>query len=236
MTVRQRWYRSLATNRARLARFLFTWSFTAMSKHSPTNKLQFNVFLILVSMLVLTACNTKPQATNAPPASATAAPPTETPTATRTLPEATAQPTPSASYTPTEEVGPTETMAPEQVASATATEPSCVALHDPENGADLPITGLSTFAWDAWPGATNYLLDITVPNGWVLSVETQETQVARSMEAFSSGGEYSWMVSALDSDGQVLCQTSPRQFSKLARQTPTEQPKPPKPGPSLPGG
>ncbi|MBN1147291.1 MAG: hypothetical protein JXA78_08545 [Anaerolineales bacterium] len=181
------------------------------------------VCLFLAFTLLLSACNAGPQAPAAPPASETTAPPTDTPMAVHVLNlEASATAQPTASNTPTQDVQPSETVAPTQAAStatATATEQNCVILRDPEDGAELPDSGWWTFAWDAWSGAASYLLEITAPSGWVLSIETGEPRAMRALESLASGGEYSWMVIALDANGQALCQAGPYRFSKPGYQT-----------------
>jgi len=186
------------------------------------------IYLFLASLLILSACASNPQAATPSPTSEPPAPATHTPT---DIP-------PTASHTPTEDVQPeaappSETVAPLQLATATlpATEPTCVVLRDPEDGASLPAFGWWTFAWDAWPGAASYLLDITTPTGWVLSVQTVEPSGLRALEALKSGGEYSWVVSALDANGVVLCQAGPHRFNKPEYQASAAPGEPPDLGP-----
>ena len=130
-------------------------------------------------------------ATHMPPATATPVPPTPTAPATLTA-------TPTATSTP----------------APTATEKTCLALISPPNEEWIRAYGNQTFEWEPWPGALSYLLQISVPNGWTMSVDLQKTSQSRYMQSLPAEGTYVWKVTALDANGEPICCSAPFTFRK----------------------
>jgi hypothetical protein len=208
-----------------------------MDKHKILGRRSY-LGLALACITVFSACGGPPQvATQAPP-SPTASP-TQTPVVLQIMsfePSATSQPTevstPTQEQQPAQTSTPAEDLASTQTAPPTVTEESvavdvqaCSTLQNPKPGAQLPAAGWWKFDWDAWPHAAAYQLQITAPNGWVLKVETDETNALRALEALGAGGEYTWTVVALSATGQELCHTQPQSFTKPEKPpSPTPEP------------
>jgi hypothetical protein len=55
---------------------------------------------------------------------------------------------------------------------------------------------------------------VTAPNGTVMTFPAGSTEYSRWIESFSWGGEFTWQVMALDADGNVLCRSESRRFTK----------------------
>jgi len=122
--------------------------------------------------------------------------------------------TPTSTNTPA--ATPTETLTP------TPTDIPCFRLLSPENGAQLPVVGKVTFSWEVLLAATRYQLQITFPNGQVVSLDSNNANNTRYIESFLAGGVYTWKVIALDNNGKVICTTEPFTFEKPAYDPPSQ--------------
>jgi hypothetical protein len=98
------------------------------------------------------------------------------------------------------------------------TEPplACITLLKPENGTDLPVTGKVTFSWAPINEAESYVISFILPSGSTVSFETNQTFRDRYMEAFVSGGEYQWWVTARGKEGNDICVSEVSTFDKSA--------------------
>jgi hypothetical protein len=193
--------------------------------------------LSLVLLMVFSACTSSPQLATQPPSSSSTSP-TPTSSVMQIMKfEASATPQSDEASTPVQDLGPEQTSAPNDdlsptdTASPVTTESvvadaqTCSRLQNPGPGAQLPAVGWGKFEWDAWPQAATYVLEIIAPNGWRLTIETDNTSVSRAMEAFDSGGEYTWAVYAMSATGEELCRSNTQIFSKPERSassTPSE--------------
>ena len=65
----------------------------------------------------------------------------------------------------------------------------------------------------------NYRLQISVPNGWVMSIDLQKTSQSRYMQSMPAKGTYTWKVSALDAQGEPICCSEPFSFMKQGSPT-----------------
>jgi hypothetical protein len=135
--------------------------------------------------------------------------PTSTPIAKATSTNTTT-PEPTASETPT----PTSTATPTPTETATPTEIPCFHLLTPENGATLRPLGRVTFSWTAMSGATNYNLEIILPNNQPVVFETANTSRDLYIEVFHMGGVFHWQVTAVDANNSIICTTEPFPFTK----------------------
>jgi len=114
----------------------------------------------------------------------------------------------------------------ESIATETPTETptvtpiACVTLLTPINGAEIPPVGKVTFSWTPMDEAGNYVLNIILPSGEIVSFETDQTFRDRYMEAFVAGGEYQWFVIAQDKDGSEICVSKGATFDKPAYKKP----------------
>ena len=151
---------------------------------------------------------------------------------TSCIPQAAAQEIEVATEAPFIEVSPQESAIPEEpnstkfetaqehtvtkTAIATESAFTCVSQLTPENGAHLPVTGKVAFAWTAMSEAESYTLHIILPSGQIASFETDQTFRDRYLEAFVSGGEYQWQVTARSSDGNEICTSDFFVFDKPA--------------------
>jgi len=117
-------------------------------------------------------------------------------------------------------VEPTATRSPTPVPSATP--PSCTTLLTPPNGAELPAIGKVTFSWDPMPEALSYALNIVLPSGQTVSLETDQTFREQYMEVFSAAGQYQWQVIAQDRKRQEICSSELATFSKPASNLPRQ--------------
>ena len=73
--------------------------------------------------------------------------------------------------------------------------------------------------WEPWPGALSYRLQISVPNGWAMSIDLQKTSQTRYMQTLPAEGTYVWKVTALDTQGEPICCSSPFTFKKQGSTT-----------------
>jgi hypothetical protein len=126
--------------------------------------------------------------------------------ATEALPSNTSVPTQTPLLTATPTLEPTNT--------ATAVPKTCLELIYPPNGEWVRAYGYLNFRWEPWEGAESYRLEITVPTGWVMSVDLDDTKQNRYMPTLASEGEYIWRVTALDPEGELICQSLPFTFKK----------------------
>jgi hypothetical protein len=117
-------------------------------------------------------------------------------------PEPTATQTPTATATST----PTETPTP--------TEVPCFNLLTPENGAKLNPIGKVTFSWEGISNAASYKLEITLPNGQIISFDATGIRREQYIEAIQMGGTFQWRVIAFDSSGAVICEAKTFTFEK----------------------
>jgi len=120
----------------------------------------------------------------------------------------------------------TEAPATEAPAEATATPEggsgeggggsgsACVHVLGPLDGSQLPHIGPITFAWEAKPGATKYILTFHYPNGLKVQFETDGTNITRYIETMQDKGAYTWDVTAVDESGEKICVTEPESFEK----------------------
>lgn len=113
---------------------------------------------------------------------------------------------PVATETPTE--APTETPI------------ACVTLLTPVNGAEIPPVGKVTFSWTPMNEAGKYVLNIILPSGEIVPLETDKTFYDRYMEAFVTGGEYQWQVVEKDTNGSEICVSEVSSFTKPAYEKP----------------
>jgi hypothetical protein len=89
-----------------------------------------------------------------------------------------------------------------------------LALISPPNEEWVRAYGNLTFEWEPWPGAQYYRLQISVPNGWVMSIDLQKTSQSRYMQTLPAEGTYGWKVTALDTQGEPICCSVPFTFRK----------------------
>lgn len=130
--------------------------------------------------------------------------PTEIPTNTPLPPTNTALPPP------------TEPAVLEPIASEPPKE-SCLRLIGPENAISIPTLDKQTFEWEPHPEAVKYRLEFTPPLYHAAQAfETDQTSLYRWMNTLPWAGEYSWQVSALDANGQVICTSHAKTFTKSA--------------------
>jgi hypothetical protein len=120
----------------------------------------------------------------------------------------------------------TETPVPTEVSNA------CFEIVQPANGSSLPGMGRVTFEWGSQAGAQKYLVTFTDQYGNNGIIEIAETSMDKYIEILPNGGEYSWMVTAFDENGNEICSTIPASFSKVAsdptpRPTAEKEPKDP---------
>ena len=107
-----------------------------------------------------------------------------TPTPGSTPTPAPAFNTPAATPAPTE----TPTPAPHPTQTPPSTEIPCFRLLTPENGITLPAMRKATFIWQPMPGAARYQLQITLPDGNLLVVDTPTTSITRYADTFLDSG------------------------------------------------
>jgi hypothetical protein len=77
-----------------------------------------------------------------------------------------------------------------------------------------------TFTWQPMPGAASYQLQISLPGGKLLAVDTPTTSTTPSAGTYLESGVYTWRVLALGGNGQQLCVTESFTFQKSALPTP----------------
>jgi len=107
-----------------------------------------------------------------------------TPTPGSTPTPAPAFNTPEATLAPTE----TPTPAPYPTQTPPSTEIPCFRLLTPENSITLPDMGKITFSWQPMPGAARYQLQITLPGGKLLAIDTPTTIITRYADTFLDSG------------------------------------------------
>ena len=90
----------------------------------------------------------------------------------------------------------------------------CAQPLTPEDGAELPYEGKVIFSWSEMEGSTEYILEIRLPSGNIVSFESDTTEIARYTEAFEQGGEYQWIVTALNATGEEFCESTIFTFTK----------------------
>jgi len=112
---------------------------------------------------------------------------------------------------------PTATETPTKVPTKA---PSCATLLTPPDGTEIPAIGKVTFSWNPVNEATFYVLDIMLPSGQSVPLETKLTFREQYMEAFSAGGEYQWRVIAQDRKRNEICSSELATFNKPAYQQP----------------
>jgi hypothetical protein len=110
----------------------------------------------------------------------------------------------------------TEAPAETQELDIEAAQLSCLSLLSPADGEWVRAYGLLSYEWEPWPEAASYRIAITVPNGWVMELDQEGCGQKRQMESLPEEGEYTWQVSALGADGEVMCTSQPFTFNKQA--------------------
>ena len=129
------------------------------------------------------------------------------------------------------------TTTPSLIATATSiptlTSLPCFKLLTPENGAVLQPTGNITFSWETMPGATRYRLEIIMPNGTVIPVETEKLSYDYPAESMPSAGRYRWQVITYDANDAILCAAAPFSLTKPEYSFPNPTPMIPTRVPSL---
>ncbi len=104
----------------------------------------------------------------------------------------------------------TPTMTP----TCTPTPGCALQLLSPANGAALPASGAVIFSWNSYSGAAKYQLQVISINGAINTFETNGTSLRLYIENLPAAGTYSWQVSALDAQGQVICRSASFTFTK----------------------
>lgn len=183
-------------------------------------------WLILVGLLLLTACNQRqtnvvvptliPSATVAP---ATAAP-TASPIVLATLPPTwtpAISDTPSSTPTPT--LTPSLTPTPTQTYTPTPNETNAALLSQPlpaicanfaadpaRNMTQFPLDTAPTVAWTPVDTAANYILRVYDENNVTIFTQTlTDTEVTLKADLFAGNQSYAWDVAPLDANGGQLC-------------------------------
>ncbi|MFZ1040394.1 MAG: FecR family protein [Anaerolineales bacterium] len=111
----------------------------------------------------------------------------------------------------------------------------CLNIISPTTDSDLVAFGPVTFSWVGRTDASKYRLTIHYPNGASASFYTDTTTITRYTESMPAGGSYTWDVTAFDSSGNQICQTSESTFSKQEYDTPIPRIHSAPPTPSEPG-
>ena len=70
------------------------------------------------------------------------------------------------------------------------------------------------FSWTEIEDAEEYILEITLPSGNIVTFESNKTEIARYMEAFEQGGEYQWSIISLNAAGEDICESIIFTFTK----------------------
>ncbi|MEZ0396726.1 MAG: FecR domain-containing protein [Anaerolineales bacterium] len=128
----------------------------------------------------------------------------------------TAYPTPTAA-TPTPSVTP----------ASTPTPGCALQLLSPANGAALPAAGEIIFSWSPQAGAAKYQVQFISIGGAVNSLQTDENSLRLYIESLTAAGTYSWQVSALNAQGEVICTAGAFTFTKPLTIQETPPPTPP---------
>ena len=170
---------------------------TACSEADVEERVEMTLTAVFVSQPTGTSTNTSIP-TNIPTLE-----PSISPTFTQLPPSETPEPT----------VPPTETK-----------KPSCFKLLNPPDEAYLQTMGKLYFEWKPLEGAEKYVLEITAPYGKKQEFESTESSVMRWLDTLPSAGPYTWQVTALDADGNVICVEGPYDFNKSAY-VPSKTPK-----------
>ncbi len=139
----------------------------------------------------------------------------------------TSTPAPTATITLTPNPSPTSTEIPPPTLTETPT-PSCLRLLSPPNGANLPSLGKQTFEWEPLSGAKKYVLQINAPGYRKQTFESEQPSLYRWLNTIPWAGDYSWQVTAMDANGQIMCDSGQFGFTKPKfRPTATIKPAPP---------
>jgi len=132
---------------------------------------------------------------------------------------------PITAYTPT--TAPTVAIVDPALSTETAevNPGECLTLLVPSEGLVYPLDKEIKFIWEAMPGAKKYLLEISNPTGWLLSIETTTTSYVVPAEIFPGTTNYFWVVVVFDSAGKQICRTGAWNFSiTIKKSYPTEKP------------
>jgi ferric-dicitrate binding protein FerR (iron transport regulator) len=119
-------------------------------------------------------------------------------------------------------------MAPTEETEAPADEPTatpeggsgggagsaCLQILHPPAGSALPNEGPVEFEWEGLDQAASYIVTFHYPGGGSDSFSTDEPGLRRYIESITSGGEFTWDVTAVDADGEYICTTDPVSFTK----------------------
>jgi hypothetical protein len=132
-------------------------------------------------------------------------------------------PEPSATMTLTSIPSQTATELPSPTFTETPT-PSCLRLKSPEDKSYLSSVGKLTFKWAPLEGAARYVLEISAPGYRKQTFESQEPSLYRWLNTIPWSGDYSWKVTALDENGEVMCVSGSFAFNK-PKFKPTPKPK-----------
>jgi len=150
----------------------------------------------------------------------------DAPTATNTpvlSPPSTAAPSPALLATPSPNLSAQPNLIP--TFTSTPFTGECLALLAPAEGVIYPADKSIPFTWESMPGATKYLLEITAPDGFLLSIESVTPDYKVSPGMFPGAKQYSWTVVAVDSGEQQICRSQPGHFSiSIRKVSPTEKP------------
>jgi hypothetical protein len=170
---------------------------------------------ILAGGVILSACQ-RLLGKSTPELQPTDIPPSGTPTASQT-------PSPTTTDTPK------PTASPTKIPSLTSTPtPNMVTLLEPVDGSQLPASGRVRFAWQPWPGAQGYDLQICRQGTVLTSLKTKLSQIDIYLEYLPWAGEYTWQVIARDPNGDTLAVSLPWSFRKSQTTLPSKT--------STPGG
>jgi hypothetical protein len=105
--------------------------------------------------------------------------------------------------------------------SATTSIP-CFHLLTPGSGSELQSIGNINFTWETMPGATRYRLEIIVPDGTVIPIDTENSSYIFPADSIPSAGTYRWGVTAYDANRAILCLAGPFSFTKPEHLLPTK--------------
>ena len=120
----------------------------------------------------------------------------------------------TATFTPTATATSTATSTPTATPTFTPEPLICSQPLTPEDGAELPYIGKAIFSWTEIEDAKEYILEITMPSGNIVTFESDKTEIARYMEAFEQGGEYQWSIISQNAAGEDICESNIFTFTK----------------------
>jgi hypothetical protein len=140
---------------------------------------------------------------------------TSTSTATQTL---TSTSTATETNTSTSTATSTSTVTPQQ-----NDDGICLlsGAESPDIGEEFGSFGQITFTWFEQSGAAAYHLTLSYPDGSSALFESDTPSLNFYLASFPMGGDYSWQVIALDSNGDEICVQGPYPFSKEEKSTET---------------